>query len=223
MRVLIVEDAVRIASLLAEALAKQGFASDRTRTLADADEALADASYDAIILDLGLPDGDGLEWLRCRRGRVLPPILALTARVTLAERVAGLDAGVDDYLTKPFAAEEVVARLRALLRRPGARASPILQSGALSLDVAARRASAGGQQLELARREVDLLELLLRRAGTVVSKDAIETALYPFDADITPNAVEASISRLRKKLEEAGVADILHTVRGVGYFLEDRQ
>jgi two-component system response regulator QseB len=113
--------------------------------------------------------------------------------------------------------------LRALLRRPGARAAPVLQSGTLSLDVAARRASVDGAPLELARRELDLLELLLRRAGAVVSREAIETALYSFDAEITPNAVEAAVSRLRKKLDEAGLADILHTVRGVGYLLEDRQ
>ena len=222
MRILIVEDAVRLAALLAEALAKHGFASDRAATLAAADDALAVAAYDAIVLDLGLPDGDGLEWLRRKRGQTLAPILALTARGSLAERVAGLDSGVDDYLTKPFAAEEVAARLRALLRRPGPRAAPVLQSGSLRLDVAARRASVGDVSLELSRRELDLLELLLRRAGAVVSKEAIETALYSFDADVTPNAVEAAISRLRKRLDEAGVAGLLHTVRGVGYLLEDR-
>jgi two-component system, OmpR family, response regulator QseB len=222
MRILIVEDAVRLAALLAEALAKHGFICDRASTLSAIEDALAAATYDAIILDIGLPDGDGLDWLRRKRGQSLPPILALTARGTLAERIAGLDSGVDDYLTKPFATEEVAARLRALVRRPGARASPALQSGALRLEVAARRATMGGVPLELSRRELDLLELLLRRAGAVVSREAIETALYSFDVAVTPNAVEATVSRLRKHLDEAGAAGILHTIRGVGYLLEDR-
>jgi len=222
MRILIVEDATRLAALLAEALAKHGFASDRAPTLSAATDALAAAAYDAIVLDLGLPDGDGLEWLKRRRSAPLPPVLALTARGTLTERVAGLDAGVDDYLTKPFAADEVAARLRALLRRPGPRAAPILSAGPISLDVAARRASVSGAALDLSRRELDLLEVLLRRAGAVVSKDTIETALYAFDSEVTPNAVEAIVSRLRKHLEEAGVQGVLHTIRGVGYLLEDR-
>lgn len=222
MRILIVEDATRLAALLAEALAKHGFASDRAPTLSAATDALAAAAYDAIVLDLGLPDGDGLEWLKRRRSASLPPVLALTARGTLTERVTGLDAGVDDYLTKPFAADEVAARLRALLRRPGPRAAPILSAGPFSLDVAARRAAVSGATLDLSRRELDLLELLLRRAGAVVSKDAIETALYSFDSEVTPNAVEAIVSRLRKHLDEAGVQGVLHTIRGVGYLLEDR-
>lgn len=222
MRILIVEDAARLAALLSEALAKHGFVSDRASSLAAADEALAVASYDAVVLDLGLPDGDGLEWVKRRRGAVSPPILALTARATLEARIAGLDAGVDDYLVKPFAAEEVAARLRALMRRPGPRAAPVLRSGSLSLDVAARRAFVAETPLELSRRELDLLELLLRRAGAVVSRDAIETALYSFNDDVTPNAFEAAVSRLRKRLDEAGASGMLHTVRGVGYILEDR-
>ncbi len=222
MRILIVEDATRLAALLAEALAKHGFASDRAPTLSAANDALAAAAYDAIVLDLGLPDGDGLAWLKRRRSASLPPVLALTARGTLTERVAGLDAGVDDYLTKPFAADEVAARLRALLRRSGPRAAPILSAGPISLDVAARRATVSGATLDLSRRELDLLELLMRRAGAVVSKDAIETALYSFDSEVTPNAVEAIVSRLRKHLDEAGVSGVLHTIRGVGYLLEDR-
>lgn len=222
MRILIVEDAVRLATLLAEALSGQGFACDTAHSLAEADDALAAATYDAIVLDLGLPDGDGLDWLRARRRPDLPPVLALTARGTLEERVAGLDAGVDDYLTKPFAAEEVAARLRALLRRPGPRAATILASGAVRFDAAARRATVDGAALDLSRRELDLLELLMRRAGAVVSKDAIETGLYAFDAAVTPNAVEAVVSRLRKHLDDAGASGMLHTVRGVGYLLEER-
>jgi len=221
-RILIVEDAVRIAALLSEALAKHGFVSDRASTLAAADDALAAADYEAVVLDLGLPDGDGLDWLRRKKGAVMPPILALTARATLDARIAGLDAGVDDYLVKPFAAEEVAARLRALMRRPGPRAALVLQSGPLSLDVAARRAWVSGAPLDLSRRELDLLELLLRRAGAVVSREAIETALYSFNDEVTPNAVEAAVSRLRRHLDEAGASGMLHTVRGVGYILEDR-
>lgn len=223
MRLLIVEDAVRLATLLAEALAKLGFASDRASTLAEADDALASASYDAIVLDLGLPDGDGVEWLRAKRRHSFPPVLALTARSTLDQRITGLDAGADDYLTKPFAVEEVSARLRALLRRPGMRAAPDLHSGPIRLDVAARRAMVNGAPLDLTRREIDLLEVLLRRAGSVVSKAAIEGALYTFDDEVTPNAVEAVVSRLRKRLDETGASGILHTVRGVGYLLEDRR
>lgn len=222
MRILIVEDAIRLAALLAEALAKHGFASDLAHGLGSADDAMAAARYDAIVLDLGLPDGDGLAWLKDKRTREMPPVLALTARGTLEERVAGLDAGVDDYMTKPFAAEEVAARLRALLRRPGPRADPVLQTGAIRFDVAARRASVDEVALDLPRRELELLELLMRRAGAVVAKEVIETALYPFDADVTPNAVEAVVSRLRRHLDEAGAPGVLHTVRGVGYLLEER-
>lgn len=223
MRLLIVEDNARLAGLLAEALARHGFAADVAPTLADADEALAAAEFDAIVLDLGLPDGDGLTWLTRRRGSPLPPVLALTARGALEERIAGLDAGVDDYLTKPFAAEEVAARLRALLRRPGRRAAPVLEAGPIRFDTAARRAAIDGTALDLSRREADLLELLIRRAGAVVSKDAIEAALYAFDDDVTPNAVEATVSRLRRKLDDAGAPALLHTVRGVGYLLEQRR
>lgn len=222
MRILIVEDAARLAVLLAEALAKQGFVSDLAANLSAAEDAMAAARYDAIVLDLGLPDGDGRAWLKTRRGGALPPVLALTARGTLDERVAGLDAGVDDYMTKPFAAEEVAARLRALLRRPGPRTAPVLQTGAIRFDTAARRASVRDIALDLSRRELELLELLMRRAGAVVSKAAIENALYAFDAEVTPNAVEAAVSRLRKHLDEAGAPGMLHTVRGVGYLLEER-
>ena len=222
MRILIVEDAERLAALLGEALAKQGFASDLVGTLAQADDALATAPYDAVILDLGLPDGDGLDWLRSRGSRLAPPVLALTARGALDERIAGLNAGADDYLVKPFATDEVAARLRALLRRPGPRSSPMLQAGAVRLDVGARRAFVGERSLDLTRRELDLLELLLRRAGAVVSRQAIESALYAFDDEVTANAVEAAVSRLRRRLDEAGAGGILHTVRGVGYLLEDR-
>jgi two-component system, OmpR family, response regulator QseB len=221
-RLLIVEDNVRLARLLADALAGHGFAADIAPTLSDADDALAAADYDAVVLDLGLPDGDGVVWLATRRERPCPPVLALTARTGVEARIAGLDAGADDYMVKPFAAAEVAARLRALLRRPGPRAAPVLRFGPISFDTAARRGSVHDAPLDLTRREADLLELMLRRAGAVVTRGAIESALYAFDVDVTPNAVEAAISRLRRKLEDAGAGGLLHTVRGVGYLLESK-
>ena len=220
MRLLIVEDNVRLGELLAEGLGRRGFSCDVAPRLALADEAMATARYDAIILDLGLPDGDGAEWLSARRRHSgMPPALMLTARGGLEDRVAGLDAGADDYLGKPFEIEELAARLRALLRRPGPRSEVVLELGGLRFDTASRLAGFEGQVLDLSRREADLLELLLRRPGSVVSRASIENALYAFSEPVTPNAVEAVVSRLRRKLEEAGAAGLLHTIRGVGYLL----
>ncbi|MBR0551844.1 response regulator transcription factor [Stakelama marina] len=223
MRVLVVEDNERLARLTCEGLRNAGFAADPAGDLEAADEALAAANFDALILDLGLPDGDGLKWLRDRRqSRSIPPALVLTARGALEDRVAGLDAGADDYLVKPFELAEVAARLRALLRRPGARGDVELVIGPIRFDTNRREAVAHGERLELARREADLLELLMRKAGSVVRRQTIEDALYSFDASVTPNAVEATVSRLRRKLEQADCGDMLHTVRGVGYLLEER-
>lgn len=222
MRVLIIEDTRRLAALIAEGLRRRGFTCDSAHDLAEADEALRSAAYDALILDLGLPDGDGITWLRGRRAAAAAvPALILTARGALEDRVTGLDAGADDYMVKPFEMDELAARIRALLRRPGPRAETTLSSGPLHFDTAARIAQAGGRILDLSRREADLLELLLRRTGQVVRRQAIEDALYGFDDAVTPNAVEAIVSRLRRKLDEAGAPGMLHTVRGVGYLLRE--
>lgn len=221
-RLLIVEDNARLARLLAGALAGHGFAADVAGTLAEADDALSAAAFDAVILDLGLPDGDGVAWLAARRSGPCPPVLALTARSGVEARIQGLDAGADDYMVKPFAVAEVAARLRALLRRSGPRTEPVLRFGPVSFHTAARRGLVNDAPMDLTRREADLLELLLRRSGAVVSRAAIENALYAFDAEVTPNAVEATVSRLRRKLEDAGAAGVLHTIRGVGYLLEAR-
>lgn len=220
-RLLVIEDNVRLATLIAEGLAGLGYRSDVAHSLADADAALAVAAFDALVLDLGLPDGDGLEWLRARQPAGDPPALILTARGGLEDRVMGLDAGADDYLVKPFSVEELAARLRALLRRPGRRAEPVLKVGPIKYDTASRSASVSGRPLDLARREADLLELLLRRAGQVVRRATIEDALYRFDEAVTPNALEAIVSRLRRKLDDAGAVGQLHTVRGVGYLLRE--
>jgi two-component system response regulator QseB len=220
LRLLIVEDNERLAGLIAEGLGRRGFICDMAPDLATAEDSLAGAEFDAIILDLGLPDGDGLAWLQHQRAmRQLLPALMLTARGGLEDRIAGLDAGADDYLVKPVDMEELAARIRALLRRPGPRAVSVLESGPLRFDPVTREARLDDRVIDLSRREADLLELLMRRLGSVVVRDAIENALYSFNEPVTPNAVEAIVSRLRRKLEDAGLAGQLHTVRGVGYML----
>lgn len=222
MRLLIIEDNRRMAELVADGLGRRGFVCDRAHCLQQADDAMGSASYDAIVLDLGLPDGDGVEWLASgRRHRQTPPAIILTARGALGDRIAGLDAGADDYVVKPVELDELAARIRALLRRPGARMQPVIEVGALSFDTGSRSAAAAGHNIDLSRREADLLELLLRRAGTVVPREAIENTLYGFNDPVTPNAVEAVISRLRRKLEDAGAGGALHTIRGVGYMLRE--
>lgn len=218
MRILIVEDNARMAELLGEGLGKRGFACDAATDLAGADDHMAVTAYEGIILDLGLPDGDGLDWLGTLPPD-RPPVLALTGRGALEERITGLDAGADDYLVKPAEVEEIAARLRAILRRPGTRRPTLLRSGTLSFDPATRETRVKDQVLKLGRREADLLELLLRRSGAVTPRETIEAALYGWNEDVTPNAIEAVASRLRRRLTEAGAGDILHTVRGVGYYL----
>lgn len=220
MRLLIVEDNERLAGLIAQGLGRRGFSCDIAPDLATADACLESAAFDAVILDLGLPDGDGMTWLQRQRSlRQLIPALMLTARGGLEDRIAGLDSGADDYLVKPVDIEELAARVRALLRRPGPRAATMLEAGALTFDPVSREARCPARVLDLSRREADLLELLMRRLGTVVVRDTIETTLYSFNEPVTPNAVEATVSRLRRKLDEAGLAGQLHTVRGVGYML----
>lgn len=220
MRLLVIEDNGRLAGLVAEGLAARGFVCDVVASLAEAEAALAVASFDAVVLDLGLPDGDGRQWLaEQRRKHLLFPVLMLTARGALDDKVAGLDAGADDYLVKPVAIEELAARLRALLRRPGERGRSPLECGPLKLDLATRRTTCESAEIDLARREMALLELLMRRQGTVVERRSIEDALYSFNDPVTPNAIEAVVSRLRRKLEDAGYSGHLHTVRGLGYLL----
>lgn len=224
MRILIVEDNLRLASLVGRGLAERGFVPDLVPSLSHASHALQEASFDAIILDLGLPDGDALAWLGRERGRInnFPPVMILTARDALDDRVAGLDAGADDYLIKPVETDELAARLRALLRRPGNRSSLVIQIGDLRFDTASRVAKCKGAIIDLSRRESDLLELLMRRAGSVVHRTAIADTLYSFDEPVTPNAIEAIVSRLRQKLGSAGNEDVLATIRGIGYMLRDQ-
>jgi DNA-binding response OmpR family regulator len=220
MRLLLVEDEPRISELIKTALERAEFVVDAVRVRADAQEALANTAYDAAILDLGLPDGDGLDLLaQLRPAGNHIPILILTARDAVEQRVLGLDAGADDYLVKPFAMSELIARTKALLRRPGAALGAILRAGNVMFDTIGRDASVGGIPLQLPRREAAILEHLLRRQGRVVPKGVLEEKLYGIDNELESNAVPVHVHHLRRKLEDARATAQIHTVRGIGYLL----
>jgi len=221
-RLLVVEDEARIAEILRAALEKAGFAVDAVSTCADAREALSLNPYDIAILDLGLPDGDGMKLLdEVRSSGAAIPILVLTARDAVEDRVGGLDAGADDYLVKPFAMAELIARTKALLRRPGAALGTTLSAGNLVFDSLGRDVQIGGQPLSLARREAAILEHLLRRLDRVVPKAVLEEKLYGIDDELESNAIPVHIHHLRRKLTEAGATAEIHTVRGIGYILTE--
>jgi len=217
-RLLFLEDNPDLLELVPKGLGAAGFTVDAVCTVEDARAALATTRYDALILDLGLPDGDGLDVLSALRGAGgETPVLILTARDGLEDRLTGLNSGADDYLIKPFAQEELIARVRALLRRPGGVLGVQLQLGRLSLDTVARDALVDGKSIRLPKRELDILETLIRRAGQVVPKAVIEDRLYGFDDELSSNAVEANMSRLRKNLDKQQAGIEIHTIRGVGY------
>ena len=221
MRILLVEDNADLADGLRRALRRQGYAIDWTADGIEADEILALQYYDLIILDLSLPGMDGLDVLKRLRGRgARVPVLVLSARSDLTERITGLDLGADDYLTKPCELGEIEARVRALLRRGQGSRAPLIKHGAMVFDTVGRRVSVNGRPLELPRRELCLLEILLSRVGQVVGKEQIAEQLFSYDDDASPNAIEIYIHRLRKKLAPAGVS--IRTVRGLGYLLEDQ-
>ncbi len=215
MRVLVVEDDALLAEGLVNVLSRAGHAVDHTASGKYADALLSRESFDLVVLDVGLPDVDGFEVLRRLRQRSSAAnVLVLTARDAIEDRVHGLDIGADDYLTKPFSVGEFEARARALLRR----ASPPELSrsiGGITVNVAAKRMSVDGRPVELTSREWALLELFLARPGRVLSKDQIAGSLFAFDEQLSPNAIEAHVSRLRSKLGELGAS--IHTVRGFGY------
>jgi two-component system, OmpR family, response regulator QseB len=221
MRVLLLEDHPALREMMTDHLAQRGFAVDPVGCAGDARVALDAVSYDVLILDLGLPDGDGIAILREIRTRTAGglPILVVTARDALEDRVQGLNAGADDYIVKPFDLLELEARLRAVLRRPGTRDELTLCCGGLAFDPASRQTTVGGVVLDLTRRETDLLEQLLRAAGRVVIKDVLEDRLYSFGEPVTTNAVEAAVSRLRKRLANAAGGVRIETMRGIGYRL----
>lgn len=222
MRILLVEDDRELGNAVAASLSAEGYALDWLTDGAAATLALTTATYDLVILDLGLPRQNGLAVLRQLRAsselQRSVPVLIATAMDAVKDRVAGLDAGADDYLVKPFSLEELHARVRALIRRRNAATSNLLTHGALSFDLQSRQASCNGVALELSAREAAILEVLLLRSGRAVNKEQLLESLYAWDSEITLNAIEVYVHRLRKKLEPSGIA--VRTFRGLGYCIE---
>lgn len=223
MKILLVEDHRPMREMIADHLVEQGFAVEAVGRGGEALAAADGIEYDAVILDLGLPDIDGMEFLRALRGgsRAAVPVLILTARDGVEDRIHGLNQGADDYLVKPFNLTELEARLRAVLRRPGPRRGRVYALGALSFDTVSRAARFGDAALDLTRREAALLEELLRAAGQVIAKDVLEDRLYALDDAGSANALEAAVSRLRKKLAAASPVLRIEAKRGIGYRLTD--
>lgn len=222
MRILLVEDNERLAEAISENLTGAGFAIDHVARGEDALTVTADQQYDAIVLDLGLPDIDGMDVLKALRDKKnAVPVLMLTARDQLSDKIEGLNKGADDYMVKPFETDELIARLNALLRRPVQAVSEIITVGNLSFNTTNRQAMARDKILELSKRETDLLEQMLRSLGKIVSKKSIEMRLYSYDDKGSVNSVEVLVHRLRKKLESYDTGIDIHTLRGIGYMIMD--
>ena len=219
---MLVEDNARLSDLIVAGLVKEGFAVDAVSTVADALCALSTTHFSLVILDLGLPDGDGLTIIQYMRSSgVTTPLLVLTARQSTEDKVKGFAQGADDYLGKPFAFDELVARTRALLRRPQTYLGSQLRLGALIFDTAERQVMVEGTRHPLSAREAAILEALMRRDNHVVPKSILEDQLYGLSSEGSANAVEVYVHRLRKQLESLGCGIEIHTVRGVGYLIRE--
>src|SRR3984893_13157927 len=224
MRLLVVEDNAQLSQLLAKGLQPAGDETHLLPTPAEAGTSLLTTSYAPLILDLGLPDGDGLSILRELRYRKDPlPVLVLTARGGLHDRVRGLRSGADDYLVKPFALEELIARLEAQLRRPGQQLGSSLRIANLEFDLRNRQASIDDRPQVQSSRETAVLELLMRSKGRVVSKKQVEDHIFGLSGDVASNAVEVYVHRLRKQLFDKGARVQIHTIRGVGYLIAEEK
>lgn len=222
MRLLLIEDEKEMADALSTALGKQGIVIDHTMFLADAAELIRQNVYDAILLDRRLPDGEGLEFIpRLRRTGNDTPIIVLTARNEPSERIEGLDTGADDYLGKPFLIEELMARLRAVLRRPSGLIEPQIVAGRIIIDPLHLSVAVESAPLDVPRRELLVLVALAKRKGKTVLRSVLEAAVYNYEEEIQSNALDAHISRLRKRLLEAGAGVTIHNIRGVGYLLKE--
>lgn len=221
MRTLLVEDHEALSEVIASGLRRAGFAVDTASSVAEAREAVSLGDYALAILDLGLPDGSGIDLLGDWRARMDFPVIVLTARGALGDRIEGLDRGADDYIVKPVEIPELVARCRAVLRRPGSRERIALLAGRVRLDTSNREAICDEQRLPLGRREIGVLELLIRAKGRVIARETLQEMLYDRDAEVTPNAVDAAVSRVRRALNDVQAGAEIKTIRGVGWMLKD--
>ena len=220
MRILVVEDEVRLATLLRRGLAEEGHAVDLAESGEDALAWIDTADYDAIVLDVMLPGINGFDVCRAiRRQRRRTPVLLLTAKDAVADRVTGLDAGADDYLVKPFAFAELSARLRALSRRPAELLDPVLTAGEIRLDPATRRVWRGDEEIALGNRQFRILEYLVRNPNRVVTRAMIADHVWDYDFPTVTNVIDVHIRAIRKELGDAYPGEIIQTVRGVGYRL----
>jgi DNA-binding response OmpR family regulator len=220
MKILIVEDERRVGQFVEKALAEQSYTTHLTRSCAEARNALSDTPYDVIVLDLGLPDGDGLELLREWRAHGFnEPVLILSARDAVHDRIKGLNLGADDYLPKPFSIDELLARVRSLLRRHSGAKTTVLMHGDIRLDLLARTVQLHGKPVELTSREFALLELFLQNVGRVLTRTLIAEKIWDASYDMDTNLIDVYIRRLRKKLESQPDRPLFKTVRGSGYQL----
>ena len=220
MRILLVEDDTLLANGIREGLEKAGFTTDHVLAAESAESALGLTHYDLAIVDIGLPRMNGLELIRRLRRRGLSlPVLILTARDGLDDRIVGLDLGADDYMVKPFELQELLARLRALIRRSRSATSSELNVGSICLDLARHTAAVNGASLDLTGREWEILQQLMLASPNVVAKQKMAESLSEWDNELTPNAIEIYISRLRGRLHDSGVE--IRTIRGIGYRLDE--
>jgi DNA-binding response OmpR family regulator len=218
MRILIVEDDGRVGQFLERSLSEVAYSGTLVRTCAAARDALAESPYDAIVLDIGLPDGDGLQLLRdWRAAGFNEPVLILSARDALQDRVRGLNLGADDYLAKPFSFEELLARLRSLFRRQGGKKTTVFEHRGIRFDLLARTVEVDGRRVDLTAREFSLLELFMQNRGRVLTRTMIAEKVWDSHSDLDTNLLDVYMRRLRKKLESTAEKPLFKTVRGVGY------
>jgi len=222
MRILLIEDELRLADALGSALRRERFVVDHVSGLDAARDAIAIADFDLVLLDRTLPDGEGLSALPVlRASNPGIHVIVLSARSGLDDRITGLDRGADDYLTKPFSMDELLARIRAVRRRPIAMVGAKISAGSLVFDVAHEDVDVNGLRIDLPRRELRVLATLIRRRGRTVLREALENAVFGFDDEIQSNTLDSHVSRLRRRLNAAGAGVEIHAIRGVGYLLRE--